>query len=762
MALIPWQATVQDDFGNIVPSPVVTVRNKSDDSLATIYDVDGVEIDNPLDGTVNGFVQFQVSPGRYTIEGAKGGSTTATWEFEAVDDGAYSTRALLVTDVAAGASWPDGTLISDGTVVYKAIAGATTISDLPGFVPHDPSGEYDCFPEHFVATGESTRTDITTALQAAINYAGAIGAGVFGQGGKIGLKAREYALSDQDADGYCCEIANSMTIEGAGPNITSLYITTTSETMFYVGAGDDAIMADTAGNSAVVDKVFFRGIQFFNLTGVSAPPTSGSFVEADRSVVELHDCRFINHFRAVEFFGNPESCRMINCDVTAGSNVYPTLAYDSQTGNFTVGSTLTGGTSGATATIYADTDIGATGTLTLSNVSGRFEDNEIITDAATGSATANGILTGKSGSCGVLIDRRQVNAAVPIAYQDSSDSLYYIEPNTITILGGNFRMGGASGYGGAYAVRIGACDLVDIKADHLAWGYTACVGIIPSQANIPLQDVKIAGGLIDPLPSKSLYGVYAADVGAVGSNTISSISVSGADISGAAEDGVRIVVDCKRIKLSDLTVKGSGGHGVIINDANAEAVTLDNVDVFNSDGNGDNKSAILIAAGDRVKVLGCDIDTGYRGIQLTKNPTRVMIANNTFDALDNESIFLPSGLTGEVTISGNDVDESHIIASASRVQIPVGLDYVHFTGTTDINEIRVDSPSSGYNGRRVLATFADALDIVDDATAPGGAVVPNLRIGSDFTTAGGTVVEFLYAPDVEAGKWVIASTRANS
>ena len=66
-----------------------------------------------------------------------------------------------------------------------------------------------------------------------------------------------------------------------------------------------------------------------------------------------------------------------------------TLPYDGQTGNFTVGLTVTGGTSGATGVIIADVDAGATGTLTLSNISGLFVDNETITDTSTGSAAVN-------------------------------------------------------------------------------------------------------------------------------------------------------------------------------------------------------------------------------------------------------------------------------------------------------------------------------------------------------------------------------------
>lgn len=71
------------------------------------------------------------------------------------------------------------------------------------------------------------------------------------------------------------------------------------------------------------------------------------------------------------------------------------LAYDTQTANFSKGAVLTGATSGATARIQDDTDSGATGTLVLIDVKGEFLDNEIITDdnGTPGSATVNGSLT---------------------------------------------------------------------------------------------------------------------------------------------------------------------------------------------------------------------------------------------------------------------------------------------------------------------------------------------------------------------------------
>lgn len=68
------------------------------------------------------------------------------------------------------------------------------------------------------------------------------------------------------------------------------------------------------------------------------------------------------------------------------------LTFKTQTANFTVGATLSGGTSGATAKIERVQDSGTTGILTLSNIFGTFADTETITDNGThtGSAKADG------------------------------------------------------------------------------------------------------------------------------------------------------------------------------------------------------------------------------------------------------------------------------------------------------------------------------------------------------------------------------------
>ena len=66
------------------------------------------------------------------------------------------------------------------------------------------------------------------------------------------------------------------------------------------------------------------------------------------------------------------------------------LPYDGQTVNFALGDTVRGQSSGATGLVVADTDGGATGTLELKNVRGRFRDDEVLEEVGgTGLAVVN-------------------------------------------------------------------------------------------------------------------------------------------------------------------------------------------------------------------------------------------------------------------------------------------------------------------------------------------------------------------------------------
>lgn len=103
------------------------------------------------------------------------------------------------------------------------------------------------------------------------------------------------------------------------------------------------------------------------------------------------------------------------------------LNYVTQTANFVVGDIITGATSGAKARIMADADAGATGTLTLKNITKEFLGGEVITGAAGGSATASGTLTyANSVLRGALTDIEAIirsDAAMGAVFQVTADEM---------------------------------------------------------------------------------------------------------------------------------------------------------------------------------------------------------------------------------------------------------------------------------------------------------------------------------------------------
>ena len=76
-----WQATVQDDFGNAIPNPVVSVYLADGTTLATVYNEAGVSLANPVAGNIDGFVQFYAPAGRYKID-----SGSEVWDFQVEND----------------------------------------------------------------------------------------------------------------------------------------------------------------------------------------------------------------------------------------------------------------------------------------------------------------------------------------------------------------------------------------------------------------------------------------------------------------------------------------------------------------------------------------------------------------------------------------------------------------------------------------------------------------------------------------------------
>lgn len=155
-----------------------------------------------------------------------------------------------------------------------------------------------------------------------------------------------------------------------------------------------------------------------------------------------------------------------------GTSFYPiddgglnSLDYDGGTAAFTAGETLTGGTSGASATIVKVIGDETSGTLWLGAVTGGpFQDNEAITSAG-GSATADGadeVLFGAfTGIDTAALSQNWVYKNRLFYVEKNSLNAWYLPVDSITgaavklPLGGVFTLGGSLLFGATWSIESG-------------------------------------------------------------------------------------------------------------------------------------------------------------------------------------------------------------------------------------------------------------------------------------------------------------------
>jgi len=110
-------------------------------------------------------------------------------------------------------------------------------------------------------------------------------------------------------------------------------------------------------------------------------------------------------------------------DDNAAIDVLDALAFDGQSEDFSVGDTITGGTSGATATVRRVVQIGGAGIVYVSGVSGAFVNNEELLVDGESLATANGAVdtaptwaASVNGDLAILGTSMDFNTAAPDTY----------------------------------------------------------------------------------------------------------------------------------------------------------------------------------------------------------------------------------------------------------------------------------------------------------------------------------------------------------
>ena len=180
--MFAWQATVQDEFGNAVLLPVVTVYLEGGLTLASIYDESGVPLPNPLTGTLEGFVQFWADRGNYEIEGASGGSVTETWSVPLGDwIHPFSNRAAAEAATVPPPVDLIGVFAPDGdTLWYKRDAAGTALTTGDG---SKWSPDRVATLRHFGAVGDGV-TDNSIIMGTVADYCTSTGRSVdAGSGG---------------------------------------------------------------------------------------------------------------------------------------------------------------------------------------------------------------------------------------------------------------------------------------------------------------------------------------------------------------------------------------------------------------------------------------------------------------------------------------------------------------------------------------------------------------------------------------------------
>lgn len=564
MALVPWNATVQDDAGNYVPLPVVTVRNSADDTLATIYDEAGSPLSNPLTGLANGFVQFFVEPGRYTIEGALDGSTTATWVWEASLSSGIDAYSLTVTQAAIDAMETD--------LGYVRISRQMTVTENVTFsapIYFDPGAYLD------------TQIGFTTTIY---GYIESPKQWIFrGEGSyDLGGPGTAGEVSRQIHASWFGAFPGPATI-GGSDNDQAPYITAAfqalgndreAEVLFDIGnyqmfSGTEVLRAISVVGKGSRRTVFksnadgfipftatgeacrFKGIQFEHSTQLTAERAS-PYIRIEGNNCDMEDVIGGRAFRSFEVAANGFTCRDVtgffNVDGSAGSSLIALKGSNHIVENT---QTVMSGAFGPDQIIHVGAPLGGsvsvTSAVTVDGVQNNSASIPVLVDAANHNVS-NVVLRG--------ISTNPASAAVGVRIQATSTSS--LEGVTI-----NGLQAGSTASPGLDIVQSGTSTLQDIKVSGIDVTGATGVGVAISQSSGTLRDIQIlSGDLSERATPVSRSGAMTnIDISALVLNPDAINQVLVGDVS-IADDAV-YVIDLGAARFSSIfsVVTNAGAYG---------------------------------------------------------------------------------------------------------------------------------------------------------------------------------------------------------
>ncbi len=269
-----------------------------------------------------------------------------------------------------------------------------------------------------------------------------------------------------------------------------------------------------------------------------------------------------------------------------------------------------------------------------------------------------------------------------------------------------------------------------------------------------LGNITVVGGLIDPRPGKTQYGIHVADRFDTITNPVGSIIISSTSIAGAVLDGVNISTQCRRFQFNGGEIKGCGRYGVYLGNLAVTDTVFNGVHFHVTGSDVANAAAVLISSAQRTTISNCKFTEYERGIQVRTTATRTSIIGNSFADTADLSIYLAADCDIRAC-SGNDIAESYVkgdiarVASAPALILPIGIDVFFVTGTTTINGISA-TPYQPYDGREVTLIFEGVVSVTNSG---------NIRAGGTFSTSDLDVLRLIYSADTS--EWLRVAFSAN-
>lgn len=267
--MFAWQATVQDEFGNAVLLPVITVYESDGVTLADIFEEDEVTpLDNPLTGTMEGFVQFWAEAGQYKIVGADGPSETAEWSvfLGTPITGAAST--IATSDLTASRA-----LVSNGSgkVAVSAVT-STQLGYLSGVTSAIQTQLDSKAPTITKATTGEAEAGTGTGIMDATLTAAAIAAQV------ATLSGRNLIINGSGRINQRSYTSGTATVGANQFTLDRWFVITSGQNLTFTGTEAGRVMTAPAGGVAQVIEGanIVGGTYVINWTGTATCTVDGT------------------------------------------------------------------------------------------------------------------------------------------------------------------------------------------------------------------------------------------------------------------------------------------------------------------------------------------------------------------------------------------------------------------------------------------------------------------------------------------------------